>query len=123
MLVGYAVTEMGCFDNYLDADPRAKNMRGNGTTTFLLHVSQCITFGQTKFVTATIISKASLKSFYSRLGFKVIKDFSTFTNFEEARKKFHYKSGKPRSFQKQTIGLKYHPTIPRRVTNLHDNQI
>ena len=75
------------------------------------------------FFTATIISEASLKSFYSRLGFKVSKDFSTFTNFEEARKKFHYKSGKPGSFQKQTIGLKYHPTIPRRVTNLHDNRI
>ena len=27
MLVDYAVTEMGCFDDYLDAAPRAKTMR------------------------------------------------------------------------------------------------
>ena len=46
MLVDYAVTEMDCFDDYLDAAPRAKTMRGNGITTFLLHVSQCITLRQ-----------------------------------------------------------------------------
>ena len=44
MLVYYSVTEMGCFGDYLDAAPRAKIMRVNGITTFLLHVSQCITF-------------------------------------------------------------------------------
>ena len=44
ILVDYAVTEMGCFDNYLDAAPHAKTMRGNGITTFILHVAQCITF-------------------------------------------------------------------------------
>ena len=43
MLVEYAVTEMGCFDDYSDAAPRAKSMRGNGINTFLLHVTQCIT--------------------------------------------------------------------------------
>ena len=42
MLVEYAVTEMVCFDDYSDAAPRAITMRGNGITTFLLHVAQCI---------------------------------------------------------------------------------
>ena len=83
MLVDYSVTEMGCFDDYLDAAPHIKAMRLNGITTFLLHVAQCITFRQTKFVTAAIIAEASLKSFYSRLGFKVIRDFATSPNFEE----------------------------------------
>ena len=76
MLVDYAVSEMGCFDDYSDAASRAKTMKGNGITTFLLHVYQCTTFHQTKLVTATLIDKASLKSFYSRLGFKVIIDFA-----------------------------------------------
>ena len=44
VLVDYAVTEIGCFDDYYDAAPRAKTMRGNSITTFLLHVAQCITF-------------------------------------------------------------------------------
>ena len=61
MLVDYAVTEMGCFDDYLDAAPRAKNMRGNGITTFILHVSQCINFLQTNIVTATLIVEELLK--------------------------------------------------------------
>ena len=39
VLVDYAVTEMGCFGDYSDAAPRAKTMRGNGITTFLLHVA------------------------------------------------------------------------------------
>ena len=72
VLVDYALTEICCFDDYLDADPRAKTMRGNGITIFILHVAQCITFHQKHLVTATLISEASLKSFYSRLGFKVI---------------------------------------------------
>ena len=46
MLVDYVVTEMGCFDGYSDAAPRAKTMRVNGITTFILHVSQCITFNK-----------------------------------------------------------------------------
>ena len=61
MLVDYAVTEMGCFDDYLDAAPRAKTMRVNGITTFIFHVVQCITFHQTQFVTETLIAKALLK--------------------------------------------------------------
>ena len=94
MLVDYAVTEMGCFDDYLDAAPRAKTIRGNGITAFLLHVAECITFNQTKCVIATLIEKGRLKSLYSRLGFKVIKDYLTSPNFEEARERFHYESGK-----------------------------
>ena len=101
MLVDYSVTEMGCFDDYSGTAPLAKRMRGNGITTFLLHVSQCITFHMTKFVTETLIAEASLKSFYSRLVFKVIKDFVTSNNFEVARKRFHYESGNPEAFQKQ----------------------
>ena len=44
MSVDNAVTEMGCFGDYSYAEPRAKKMRGDCITTFLLHVSQCITF-------------------------------------------------------------------------------
>ena len=58
MLVDYEVTEMGCFDYYLDAAPRAKTKRGNGITTFLLHVAQCNTFRQKNIVTETLISEA-----------------------------------------------------------------
>ena len=64
MLVDYAVTDMGCFDDYSDAAPPAKKMRGDSITTFLLHFAQCITFNETKFVIETLISKASLKSLY-----------------------------------------------------------
>ena len=46
MLVDYAITQMGSFDDYLDAALRAKTKRVNGNTTFLLHVTQCITFHQ-----------------------------------------------------------------------------
>ena len=100
MLVDYAVTEMGCFDDYSDSNPRAKTLREGGITTFILHIAQCILFRQTKFVTATLISEALLKSFYSRLGFKVIKDFTTSSHFEEARKQFHYESVKSKELQK-----------------------
>ena len=58
VLVDYAVKEMGYFGDYLDAAPRAKTMRVNGIITFILHIFQCITFHQTKFVTATLITKA-----------------------------------------------------------------
>ena len=51
----YEVTDMGCFDDYSDAAPRDKNMRGNGITTFILHVAQCITFNQTIVFTETLI--------------------------------------------------------------------
>ena len=81
---------MGFLDDYSDADPKVKSIRGNGITIFLLHVSQCIIFNQKNRVKITLIADASLKLFYSRLGFKVIKDFANSPNFEEARKKFHY---------------------------------
>ena len=86
MLVDSSVTYMGCFDDSLDAAPRAKTMRVNGITTFLLHVSQCITFNQTNKMTATLISKEPLKSSYSSLDFKIIKYFVTSTNLEKSRK-------------------------------------
>ena len=114
---------MGCFDDYLDAPPRAKNMRGNGITTILLHVAQCITFHQTNICTEKLIAEASLKSFYSRLGFKVIKYFATSPHFEEARKQFNYESGKSKGLQKKNIGLKFHQTFLRRDTIIHDNRI
>ena len=43
MLVDYEVTDMGFFDNYLDAEPRAKQIKGNGITNFLFHVEKFIT--------------------------------------------------------------------------------
>ena len=46
MLFYYAVTDMGCFDDYSDAAPRTKTMKGDGITTFILHFDQCITFNQ-----------------------------------------------------------------------------
>ena len=48
-------------------------------------------------VKTILIADASLKSFYSRLGFKVIKDFATSTNFEEACSQFHYETGKSKA--------------------------
>ena len=70
---------------------------------FVLHIAQCIIFNQTNRVKTTLISDASLKSFYSRLGFKVIKDFATSTNFEDARKRFHYESGKSKADQEKLL--------------------
>ena len=105
MLVDYAVTDMGCFDDYQDAAPRAKIMRGNGMTTFILQVAQYITFNQAKLIIATLISEARLKKLHLRLGFKVIKYFATSPNFEKARKQFRYESGKSKALPKQTIGL------------------
>ena len=64
-----------------------------------------------------------LKSFYSRLGFKVIKDFATSTTFEEACSRFQIETGKSKAEQEKTIGLQCLHTIPRRVTFLHDDQI
>ena len=66
MLVDYAVTEMGFFDDYWGAAPRTKKTRGSNITTFILHISQCITLNEKKFVTATLIDNARFNSFYSR---------------------------------------------------------
>ena len=105
MLVEYAATGMGFLDDYSDADPNHKSIRVNGITTFLFHVAQCILFCLTNCVKTILISDASLKSFYSRLGFTVIKDLVTSTTFEAASSRFHYEKGKSKAEQKQTIGL------------------
>ena len=84
MLVEYAATETGFLDDYSHADPNHKSIRGNGITTFLFHVAQCILFCLTNYVKTILIANASLKSFYSRLGFTVIKDFVISTTFEAA---------------------------------------
>ena len=120
MLIKYAATEMGFLDDYSDADPNHRSIMWNGITTFIFHVAQCIVFNLTNHVKTILIANVSLKTFYSRLGFSVIKDFVTSTNFEVARRRFHYKTGKSKADQKQTIGLQCLQTIPRRVTFLHD---
>ena len=58
MLVEYAATEMGSLDEYSDAAPKRKSIRGNGITTFLLHVAQCIIFNLKNRVKTTLIAKA-----------------------------------------------------------------
>ena len=103
MFVEYAATEMGFLDDYLDADPDHKIIRGNGVTTFLLHLAQCIIFNEANRIKTKLIDNASLKSFYSGLGFKVIKDFATSTNFEEARRLFSYETGKSKADQKKVL--------------------
>ena len=69
MLIEYAATEMGFLDYYFVSDPDHKNIRGNGITTFLFHVAQCIIFNLTNHVKTILIVNVSLKTFYSRLGF------------------------------------------------------
>ena len=86
MLVDYAVIKMVFLDDYSYAAPQSKSIRGNSITTFILHVAQCIISNKKNRVKTTLIPNASLKSFYSRLGFKVIKDFACSPNFEEAHK-------------------------------------
>ena len=104
MLNEYAATEMGFLDDFSDADPNHKSIRGNGITTFLFHVTQCIIFNLTNHVKTILIPNVSLKTFYSRLGFTVIKDFVTSTTFEAACSQFHYETGKFKADQKKTIG-------------------
>ena len=103
MLIEYAATEMGFLDFYSDADPNHKSIKGNGITTFLFHVAQFIIFNLTNHVKKILIANVSLKSFYSRLGFLVIKDFVTSTNFEAARRRFHYETGKSKADQKKLL--------------------
>ena len=88
---------MGFLDDYYDADPNHKSIRVNGITTFLFHVAQCIIFCLTNCVKTILIANASLKSFYSRLGFTVIKYFATSTTFEAACSRFHYENGKSKA--------------------------
>ena len=123
MLIEYAASEMGFLDYYSDADPNHKSIRVNGITTFLFHVSQCIISNLTNHVKTILIANVSLKTFYSRLGFTVIKDFVTSTTFEAARRQFHYDTGKSKADETKTIGLQCLYTIPRRVTFLHDDRM
>ena len=87
-LIKYAATEMGFLDDYSDADPNHKSIRGNVITAFLFHVAQCIILNPKNQVKTILIDNVSLKTFYSRLGFLVIKDFVTSTTFEAARRRF-----------------------------------
>ena len=66
MLIEYAASEMGFLDYYSDADPNHKSIRGNGITTFLFHVAQCILFNLANHVKTILIANVSLKTFYSR---------------------------------------------------------
>ena len=100
-----------------------KIIRVNGITTFFFHVAQYILFHLTNCVKILFIANASLKSFYSRLGFTVIKYFVTSTTFEAARSRFHYEKVKSKAEQKQNIGLQCLYTIPRQVRFLHDDRI
>ena len=113
---------MGFLDDYSNADPNHKSIRGNGITKFLLHIAQCIIFNQTNRFKTILIADASLKSFYSRFGFKVIKYFAASTHFEESCRWFHYETGKSKA-DKKNIGLQCLHTIPQRVTFLHDDWI
>ena len=91
---------MGFLDDYSDADPNHKSIRGNGITIFLFHIAQCIIFCLTNSVKKILITNASLKTFYSRLGFTVIKYFVTSNTFEAAHSQFHYETVKSKSEQK-----------------------
>ena len=81
MLIEYVATEMGFIDDYYDSDPNHKSIRGNGITTFLFHVAQCIIFNLKNQVKTIFIAIVSLMTFYSRLVFSVIKDFATSTSW------------------------------------------
>ena len=76
---------MGFLDDYSDADQNHKSIRGNGITTFIFHVAQCIIFKLTTQMKTILIANVSLKTFYSRLGFFIIKDFATSNLVEVAK--------------------------------------
>ena len=59
MLIEYADTEMGFLDYYSNADPNHKSIRGNGITTFLFHVAQCVIFNLTNHVKTILIASYS----------------------------------------------------------------
>ena len=96
---------MFCFDDYSYAAPCAKAMMVNDITTFLFHIAQCITFGQKYIVTAKLIAKALLNSFYPRLGFKVIKDFAKSLHFDERPASDLITSLEIQSIAEKNIGL------------------
>ena len=61
MLVDYAATEIGSLDDYSDAAPQGKSIRGNGITTFIFHVALCIIFNKNNPVKTIVIDNALLK--------------------------------------------------------------
>ena len=117
MLVDYAGTEAGILDNYSDAAPDNKSIRGLGSATLLLHIAQCFAFLQTQHVTAILIAENTLHSFYTQLGFKKIKDFKSLPKFKDARQRFHYAN---HTDEDKIVAYKCSQTIPRRVTKLYD---
>ena len=58
MLIEYAAIEMGFLDDYSGSDPNYKSIRGNGITTFLFHISQCIIFNLKNHVKTILIANA-----------------------------------------------------------------
>ena len=80
-------------------------------------------FQSKNHVKTRLITNVSLKTFYSRLGFTVIKYFLTSTTFEVDRRQFHYDTEKSKAYQKKTIGLQCLHTIPRRATFIHEDRM
>ena len=74
MLVEYAATEMDFLDDYSDADPNQKIIRGNGITTFLFHVAQCIMFC---FRFSFLIMKSAASRFKSSRSHKIFNNRET----------------------------------------------
>ena len=70
MLIEYAATEMGFLDDYSDADPNHKSIRGNGITTFLFHVAQCIIFNLTNQVKKIHWMLKKIKNWQDKIGRK-----------------------------------------------------
>ena len=68
MLIEYAATEMGFLDDYSDADPNHKSIRGNGITAYLFHVAQCILFCLTNSVQTILIANVSVDILF-KVGF------------------------------------------------------
>ena len=95
MSIEYAATEMGFLDDYSDADPNHKSIRVNGITTFIFHVAQCIILNLTNQVRTIFIANVSLKTFYSRLGFSVIKSSASRFKFSRSRKIFNNRETQP----------------------------
>jgi hypothetical protein len=123
MMVDYAVTEFVCFDDYLDASPLVKTMRGTGFTVFILHIAQCMAFHKSKWLNTTLVAEFKLKSFYSKLRFKVIKDFAQSPIMEVARPRFHFEGSDSNVNKKKTIGMPCYHMMPGSVTLFFDNHI
>ena len=114
---------MGFLDYYSSAYPNHKSIRGNGITTFLLHVAQCIIFNLTNHVKTIIIANVSLKTFYSRLGFKVfLKILWLLIILNRLAANLIMRKENLKHIRKN-IGLQCLHTIQQRVTFIHDDRI